>query len=323
MKNDTLMLYKRLRSRIINNEELSDEEWEVFFKIEDETKELRKENSEWHKLLFDSVIFEPAEEKVQATLNSLEGNTAAELFLPEESGNYKKPKSASFGIPEFISDLFMGKKRYAYGFSALAAAVTVFFLILPSGSQLPLADKTGYPQNPASGNTIAESKQMAQPSDEAGSKTVKEDHNLFAAVQQAGSEKTSLDSYDINPYLEEYSSDATRAGSFLVKMDMPAVNAVYHAHNDNQPLSIVFKGSITGVEPNSDAYVMLKIFNNNINSYIEDSPLHKETIPFDPSLETASFRAGINLNLKPGLYYYTVEEIKTDDLIYVGSFRVK
>lgn len=102
-----------------------------------------------------------------------------------------------------------------------------------------------------------------------------------------------------------------------VIMQSPRPNAVLTLKNKFVALS--FRGQVSAGEDTQEMPLAIKIFNNQPDS---KSLLELNTV-VKKDQDNWLFSAAQNVKLAPGVYYYTLEQTETRDLIYVGKFTVR
>ena len=106
-----------------------------------------------------------------------------------------------------------------------------------------------------------------------------------------------------------------------VKMNSPAMGATLKAENGT--VKINFRGTAPADADTAQFPLALKIYDNKVNF---GKPLYR-ILPTIADRKTAdetwAFSTIQKLQLKPGLYYYTLERVEEEDLIFAGKFRVE
>jgi hypothetical protein len=102
-----------------------------------------------------------------------------------------------------------------------------------------------------------------------------------------------------------------------VIMQSPRPNAVLTLKNQN--VALTFKGRISVGEEPQEMPLAIRIYNNqpDSKSFMELRAVVKK------DQDNLLFSAAQNVKLAPGVYYYTLEQTETRDLIYVGKFTVR
>ncbi|MBL7809601.1 MAG: hypothetical protein JNN28_17405 [Saprospiraceae bacterium] len=102
-----------------------------------------------------------------------------------------------------------------------------------------------------------------------------------------------------------------------VNFQAPRPNAVLPMQNKSVALS--FKGQVSAGDDIQGTPLSIKVYNN--------QPGSKAVLELKPGVtanqDKWSFSAAQSAKLEPGVYYYTLEWTETEELIYVGKFRVE
>lgn len=112
-----------------------------------------------------------------------------------------------------------------------------------------------------------------------------------------------------------------RSSDGTTEMSSPAMGATFKA--ENGLVKINFRGTAPDNGDTAQFPLVLKIYDNQVD-------FRKSLYRVLPSINnrnasngTWAFSSAQRLRLKPGLYYYTVERLADEDLIFAGKFRVE
>lgn len=102
-----------------------------------------------------------------------------------------------------------------------------------------------------------------------------------------------------------------------VNFQTPRLNAVLPLQNKSVALS--FKGQVSAGDDIQGTPLSIKVYNNQSGS--------KALLELKPGLtanqDKWNFSATQSAKLEPGVYYFTLEWTETEEMIYVGKFRVE
>lgn len=129
---------------------------------------------------------------------------------------------------------------------------------------------------------------------------------------------------EVNEFIEDAITNSTTKSRIGIVKIKNFQNSDVLKRNQHNAVALNFEGTIDTKASNNKKYVF-KLFNNNKDAFISNTPLYKE--PLKPLLlgtEQYDFKIEENIELKPGLYYFTIEEeVNNDqDMIYAGRFYV-
>lgn len=272
-----LSKYEELRKRIIRNEELSDNEWELFFELEMKNKESRYLKETWSNLLLNSKL--------------LPDSKKAAYVRKEHSWNK---------IVNRLKPVITRKHQLAY------AGLMIFFLIgFLSYSGLTRKE---LPQTASSVSVPMENDARLPAPLPAEKLDLKARSNELAA-------------YTENEMLEDYISDVKRSVSERLLLSSPQPSLRFQLKEGSDSLALSFAGTIVG---NSDPVenIVLKIFSNVPDDYSDDKPLILENLDVLAGENGLSFDRKIRYPMKKGLYYYSIEDLRQEEILYLNKFYI-
>lgn len=270
-----LSKYQELRKRIVQNEELSDAEWDLFFELEMKYKEIRQAKQTWENVFHNSVL------------------------LPEQTKPTKVRKHFSLSkLVYSFKPILTRKYQYAY------AGLFVFFII-------------GF-------ISYSTKRFIVEPDVSVISQNEKIQQELSSPVEEKldiTNNDQDLIVYSENPYLESYISDAVRSAPNTVEMISPQPSLRYQLKNGADSLTLSFNCLIKTNE-NLQGNIFLKIFSNKMEEYSNDLPLIKEELELEVHESGLFFSKQIRHHIKRGLYYFTIEDTKNEEIFYLNKFYI-
>ena len=129
---------------------------------------------------------------------------------------------------------------------------------------------------------------------------------------------------EVNEFIEDAITNSTTKSRIGIVKIKNFQNSDVLKRNKYNAVELDFEGTIDTKASNNKKYVF-KLFNNNKDAFISNTPLYKEALqPLLLGTEQYDFKIEENIELKPGLYYFTIEEeVDSDqDMIYAGRFYV-
>lgn len=317
-----LILYESLRKRIINNEDLSEKEWDLFFYIEEKTKGVRIKNNEWSKIFLNSSYApgtqlkpkqkqELEELKEEYILKNAEEiiESSADVTVPQQNEIRNKPSGITF---------FNNRQLLFAASTGIVILITSIFL-LSNNSKFYTGDLTK--KEIARTNSSVEKSSNLSSIEKLPETKTNPDEQQIAEVNSKELEENSnlnnTENYTVNNYLEESFSTDYRGSDTFVKLNKPLPSAVFKRNHN-----IVFDGVVVSKSGGLTSAI-LKIYNNLEKNYIDDNPLLKKEIIIKIN-ENADqvFLTSILFNKKPGLYYYVFEDTE-GNLLHAGKFLIK
>lgn len=272
-----LAKYQELRKRIIRNEELSDNDWELFFELEMKHKESRHSKETWSNLLLNSKL--------------LPDNRKAVFVKKEHS--WKK-------MVNLLNPVMTRKHQLAY------AGLIIFFLIgFLSYSGLTRKE---LPQTSSSVTVPMENEPrlpVPLPSEKPEIKA--RSHDLAA--------------YTENEMLEGYISDVKRSASERLLLTSPQPSLRFQLKEGSDSLTLSFAGTIYA-SSDPEEKIVLKIFSNVPDDYSDDKPLILENLDLLAGENASSFDRKIRYPMKKGLYYYSIEDLRNEEILYLNKFYI-
>lgn len=151
------------------------------------------------------------------------------------------------------------------------------------------------------------------------SAVVLELQNNFLSTSDA--EKThpgSAEVFNPNNHFESIITDNLRSANQL-NITSPKPDSQFHFDEKN---SILFSLQAT-IEGAKDKEIVLKVFSNNEDDYLNDSPLYNQKVTLERESEITILSSHGQYDLKQGLYYFVLQYSNEIDYIYVGRFYVK
>lgn len=271
-----LRKYNELKRRIISNEELTDNEWELFYELDGKQKESKLKKQSWDNLFLNSML------------------------LPEQKKSVRKKRSLLEELLAFLKPVF--STRYQHAYAGLIIFFFVGFLSYSALIRKPAVDSNSAVLNPGKPIQQLEEEPIKQ------IKSVKEQNN-------------DLLGYTENIYLEDYISDAVRSSTDNIKMLSPQPSLRYQLKEETSVPTLIFSGTLIRNEDSADN-ILLKIFSNDNESYSNDVPLFKESIEVQKDTSAFQFTKKVTHPLKKGLYYFTIEDSGSEDILYLNKFYI-
>lgn len=271
-----LRKYNELKRRIISNEELSDNEWELFYELDGKQKESKLKKQSWDNLFLNSML------------------------LPEQKKSVRKKRSPLEELLMFLKPVF--STRYQHAYAGLIIFFFVGFLSYSALIRKPAVDSNSAVLNTGKPIQQLEEEPIKQ------IKSVKEQNN-------------DLLGYTENIYLEDYISDAVRSSTDNIKMLSPQPSLRYQLKEETSVPTLIFSGTLIRNEDSADN-ILLKIFSNDNESYSNDVPLFKESIEVQKDTSAFQFTKKVTHPLKKGLYYFTIEDSGSEDILYLNKFYI-
>ncbi len=124
------------------------------------------------------------------------------------------------------------------------------------------------------------------------------------------------EAYNPNPYIEEIIGDVLRGERPRVYLSSPATDHRISAAEEEAEYRFIFEGEAEDVDPDD---LEIRLYSNETEDYIEDTPVLNHPVDFDNS----SFHTVITPTLTPGLYYYTIEHLRTAEILAAGRIIVE
>lgn len=126
--------------------------------------------------------------------------------------------------------------------------------------------------------------------------------------------------FEQNAYLENLIDAAYRSSQFTVTFESPAMNENITTEYTHSEFNLSFSGRVKGAVTKHDNPFILKIYNNDVDAYLNERPVLKKNLNLKAGPEMQSIKQSFDVQLKPGLYYYTFEN--ADNVYYAGKFFV-
>lgn len=139
-----------------------------------------------------------------------------------------------------------------------------------------------------------------------------------ATVEEADREwrQEFAEAYDPNPYLEDIIGDVLRGDRPQISLSTPPTDYRINAIGGEGEYQLHFEGEASGIDPE---HVEIRLYSNETEDYIEEKPIYNESL----QLDDATFRTQLSVTLSPGLYYYTVENIESADILLAGRVIIE
>lgn len=139
-----------------------------------------------------------------------------------------------------------------------------------------------------------------------------------ATVEEADREwrQEFAEAYDPNPYLEDIIGDVLRGDRPQISLSTPPTDYRINAIGEEGEYQLHFEGEASGIDPD---HVEIRLYSNETEDYIEEKPIYNESL----QLDDATFRTQLSVTLSPGLYYYTVENIESADILLAGRVIIE
>lgn len=125
-------------------------------------------------------------------------------------------------------------------------------------------------------------------------------------------QQTYADAYDNNPYLEEIIDDVQRSNRSQISMIKPDGDLRVSIQEERFEYQFEFEGDAGQAETNG--VLELKIYPNESEAYIEDEPVKVSPV----SVSNSTISTSVSTMLTPGLYYYTIENTESYDILAAG-----
>ncbi len=129
---------------------------------------------------------------------------------------------------------------------------------------------------------------------------------------------------EVNEFIEDAITNSTTRSSIGIVKIKNFENSEVLARDKYNAVKLDLKGTIDTKAGNNKKYIF-KVFDNNTDAFINNTPKFQEHLkPLLLGTEQYDFKVETQIELKPGLYYFTIEEEVNDDqdMIYAGRFYV-
>ena len=133
-----------------------------------------------------------------------------------------------------------------------------------------------------------------------------------------------MEEEEVNEFIEDAITNSTTKSSIGIVKIKNFENSQVIKRNKNSAISLDLEGTIDTKASNNKKYIF-KLFDNNTDAFINNTPKFQEHLkPLLLGTEQYDFKVETQIELKPGLYYFTIEEEVNDDqdMIYAGRFYV-
>lgn len=320
-----LILYENFRKRIINNEDLTEKEWELFFYLEEKTKGIRIKNNEWGKVFLNTSYssetqLKPQQKKVLEELKEeYILNNVDEIIDYSIEKKLKKNSEPKFNQnKERLSAKFFQNRQLVFAISTgVVILISTLFLFtnrnqIYTGDLVQTNQSDDKFQSKKSGESILEDGNVNSNANQQQSPETLEERDMAGSM-------VDLNRFSVNNYLEENISTDFRGIDSYISLTQPVVAAEYNIEKTRE---IIFKGELFSKLPGLNS-VLIKVFDNAEKSFIEDISIIKKEVSIVKSSDKRNLiDFSIKNNFASGLYYFTFENAE-GDLLYTGKFIIR
>ena len=128
--------------------------------------------------------------------------------------------------------------------------------------------------------------------------------------------------FEAIPELDFIIGNNTRDKSLLVEITKQQENTVLSSLDELTKIQIA--GRITPSDSTSQALYNFLLFSNDSNAFENFEPLDEIAVELGPLTQGSySFQINKEIALPAGLYYYLIEDVMTEDIIYIAKFYVQ
>ena len=222
--------------------------------------------------------------------------------------------SAKFDSPASLEEaVVLPPRKHGWNFRMLAvlflaALVAAFFVF----RALPSADAVSPAPQPAPAPLPAP--QQSAPGTPAENIPAQRPSQPDKAVQKS---RPVASAYEPIPKLETYIGSQFRSADFRVSIDAPAPAATFSTPAGK--LNFSLSGKTEGDMP-AGAGLRILIFSNNIRDFEAMHPMETSALPVSAE---GKFIFKKQISIRPGLYYYLIEEEQSGAWMHVGKFQIK
>lgn len=156
---------------------------------------------------------------------------------------------------------------------------------------------------------------------------------IFSACQEVSPTKTtinketlttspidSIDRFLPNPHLESYLQIPVLGKDFTIEIDYPKQEMRYPLKNNQFMFRV--KGQIIANSNILPSNFKLRLFSNSIDDFKNHKVIEEWDIDFKNNTSPFEFKISNILNVQRGIYYFSIEQMDTQERFYVGKISL-
>lgn len=125
----------------------------------------------------------------------------------------------------------------------------------------------------------------------------------------------------VHPYLDQFTRGSLRSNESSLSIRSPKIGETLPSENEKIKLSV--QGILSIDEAPERERFIIRLFSNKEADFYDFKPIFSIRPSFRKSGNDYEMSSDTLVSLAAGLYYFTVEDKETEDMIYVGKVRVK